>query len=75
MLPFNERLALLDKALSSETPESLREKLLSYGPFSFNEPSSYIVTDNRGKRYLVFAGSVEHQNAVMFKYDMEALYV
>ena len=35
---------------------------------------AYIVTDNRSKRYLVFAGSVEHENAVMFKYDMEALY-
>lgn len=39
-----------------------------------SEPSAYIVTDNRGKRYLVFAGSVEYENAVMFKYDMEALY-
>lgn len=39
-----------------------------------SEPSAYIVTDNRGKRYLVFAGSVEHENATMFKYDMEALY-
>ena len=38
------------------------------------KPSAYIVTDNLGKRYLVFAGSVEHDNAVMFKYDMEALY-
>ena len=38
------------------------------------EPVAYIVTDNRGKRYLVFAGSVERDNAVMFKYDMEALY-
>lgn len=37
-------------------------------------PAAYIVTDNRGKRYLAFAGSVEHENAVMFKYDMEALY-
>lgn len=37
-------------------------------------PSAYIVTSNRGKRYLVFAGSVEHQNAIMFKYKMEALY-
>ena len=40
-----------------------------------NEPSAYIVTDNRGRRYLVFAGSVEHQNAVMFGYKMEPLYV
>lgn len=39
-----------------------------------SEPSAYIVTDNRGRRYLVFAGSVEHQNAVMFGYKMRALY-
>lgn len=39
-----------------------------------NYPSAYIVTDNRGKRYLVFAGSVEHENARMFGYTMEALY-
>lgn len=38
------------------------------------EPAAYIVTDNRGKRYLVFAGSVEHENAQMFGYTMEALY-
>ncbi len=38
------------------------------------EPVAYIVTDNRGKRYLVFAGSVEHDNARMFGYVMEALY-
>ena len=36
--------------------------------------AAYIVTDNRGKRYLVFAGSVEHQNAIMFGYKMRALY-
>lgn len=35
---------------------------------------AYIATDNRGKRYLVFAGSVEHENAQMFGYTMEALY-
>lgn len=38
------------------------------------EPVAYIITGNRGHRYLVFAGSVEHQNAVMFGYKMEALY-
>lgn len=38
------------------------------------EPAAYIITSNRGRRYLVFAGSVEHQNAVMFGYKMEALY-
>ena len=40
----------------------------------FREPAAYIITSNRGRRYLVFAGSVEHQNAVMFGYKMEALY-
>lgn len=40
-----------------------------------NSPAAYIVTDNRGRRYLVFSGSVEHQNAIMFGYKMEALYV
>lgn len=35
---------------------------------------AYIVTNNRGKRYLVFADSVEHVNAVMFGYKLEALY-
>ena len=39
-----------------------------------SEPSAYIVTDNRGRRYLVFAGSVEHQNAVMFGYEIKPLY-
>lgn len=31
MLPFKERLALLDEALARETPESLAKKLASYG--------------------------------------------
>lgn len=39
-----------------------------------SEPVAYIVTDNRGKRYLVFAGSVEHENAVMFGYKVKPLY-
>jgi hypothetical protein len=38
-----------------------------------SEPSAYIVTDNRGRRYLVFAGSVEHKNAVMFGYEIKPL--
>ena len=74
MLPFNERMLLLDEALSGETAESLRDKLLSYGPFSHDERAAYIITSNRGRRYLAFAGSVEHQNAAMFGYKMEALY-
>lgn len=40
----------------------------------FGEPAAYIITSNRGRRYLVFAGSVEHQNAAMFGYEMRALY-
>lgn len=40
----------------------------------FGEPAAYIITSNRGRRYLAFAGSVEHQNAIMFGYKMEALY-
>lgn len=39
-----------------------------------SEPSAYIVTDNRGKRYLVFAGSTEYDNAVMFNYEIKPLY-
>lgn len=39
-----------------------------------SEPSAYIVTDNRGRRYLVFAGSVEHDNAQMFGYEIKPLY-
>lgn len=38
------------------------------------EPAAYIITSNRGRRYLAFAGSVEHQNAIMFGYKMRALY-
>lgn len=41
---------------------------------SSRKPAAYIVTNNRGKRYLVFADSVEHQNALMFGYNLEALY-
>lgn len=40
----------------------------------FAEPVAYIITSNRGRRYLAFAGSVEHQNATMFGYKIEALY-
>lgn len=40
----------------------------------FSKPAAYIVTNNRGKRYMVFADSVEHQNAMMFGYKLEALY-
>ena len=40
----------------------------------FGEPAAYIITSNRGRRYLAFDGSVEHQNAVMFGYEMKPLY-
>lgn len=39
-----------------------------------SEPAAYIITSNRGRRYLAFAGSVEHQNAVMFGYKIKPLY-
>ena len=42
--------------------------------FTAREPAAYIVTDNRGNRYLVFAGSTEHDNAVMFNYEIKPLY-
>jgi hypothetical protein len=40
----------------------------------FEEPAAYIITSNRGRRYLAFAGSVEHQNAKLFNYSMRPLY-
>lgn len=39
-----------------------------------SEPAAYIITSNRGRHYLAFAGSVEYQNAAMFGYKMRALY-
>lgn len=42
--------------------------------FTPRDPVAYIVTSNRGKRYLVFAGSVEHENAQMFGYEIKPLY-
>lgn len=39
-----------------------------------SEPAAYIITSNRGRRYLAFAGSVEHQNALMFGYEIKPLY-
>ena len=39
-----------------------------------SEPVAYIITSNRGRRYLAFAGSVEHQNAKLFNYSMRPLY-
>ena len=37
-------------------------------------PAAYIITSNRGRRYLAFAGSVEHRNAKLFNYSMRPLY-
>lgn len=37
-------------------------------------PYAYEVTDNRGLKSLVFAGSVAYNNAVMFKYSLKPLY-
>lgn len=38
------------------------------------KPYAYEVTDKRGKKYLVFASSVAHDNAVMFGYQLKPLY-
>lgn len=38
------------------------------------EPAAYIITSNRGRRYLAFADSVEHQNTLMFGYEIKPLY-
>ncbi len=47
---------------------------MSQQHYQQSDPAAYIVTDNRGKRYLVFSGSVEHKNAVMFGYKIKPLY-
>lgn len=38
------------------------------------KPVAYSVTDKRGNKYLVYAGSVAYDNAVMFKYTLTPLY-
>ena len=38
-----------------------------------NTPYAYEVTTNRGTTYLVRAGSVAHNNAVMFGYQLKPL--
>lgn len=38
------------------------------------KPYAYEVTTNRGTTYLVRAGSVAHNNAVMFGYKLKPLY-
>ena len=57
-----------------DTMESHKPAQRDYHIPRLSEPAAYIITSNRGRRYLAFAGSVEHQNAVMFGYKMEALY-
>lgn len=57
-----------------DTMESHKPAQRDYHIPRLSEPAVYIITSNRGRRYLAFAGSVEHQNAVMFGYKMEALY-
>ncbi len=37
-------------------------------------PYAYEVTTNRGHKYLVYAGSTEYDNAVMFGYTLKPLY-
>lgn len=37
-------------------------------------PYAYEVTTNRGRKYLVYAGSTEYDNAVMFGYALKPLY-
>lgn len=66
--------ATAKSAWGSLTPDEIVGEMISAGKKLMSSPSAYIVTDNRGKRYLVFAGSVEHKNAQMFGYTMEALY-
>lgn len=56
------------------TADEIVGEMLSVGKKLMSSPSAYIATDNRGKRYLVFADSVEYENAQMFGYSMEALY-
>lgn len=38
------------------------------------KPYAYEVTTKRGVTYLVRAGSVAHENAVMFRYQLKPLY-
>lgn len=57
-----------------DTMESHKQAQRDYHTPRLSDPAAYIITSNRGRRYLAFAGSVEHQNAAMFGYKMEALY-
>lgn len=61
-------------AMMRECNRKLQEKSDAPLIISTTEPAAYIVTDNRGKRYLVFAGSTEYDNAAMFNYEIKPLY-
>ncbi|QHJ80784.1 MAG: hypothetical protein [Bacteriophage sp.] len=37
-------------------------------------PYAYEVTSRRGKKYLILHGSTEHDNALLFKYQLKPLY-
>lgn len=67
--------------IENPTPRIEIDKMESHKPVQrdyhiprLSEPAAYIITSNRGRRYLTFAGSVEHQNAAMFGYEMKPLY-
>ena len=57
-----------------DTMESHKPVQRDYHIPRLSEPAAYVITSNRGRRYLAFAGSVEHQNAVMFGYKIKPLY-
>lgn len=57
-----------------DTMESHKPAQRDYHIPRLGEPAAYIITSNRGRRYLAFAGSVEHQNAIMFGYQVKPLY-
>lgn len=50
------------------------EGLFPFEVYMLMLPYAFEVTDRRGKKYLVFANSVEHDNAVMFGYSLKPLY-
>lgn len=59
---------------SNISPDEIIDKLNAIHAALQPKPVAYIVTNNRGERYLVFAGSVEHENAQMFGYEIKPLY-
>ena len=59
---------------SNLSPDEIIDKLSAIHAALQPKPVAYIITDNRGKRYLVFAGSTEYDNAAMFNYEIKPLY-